>query len=59
MSHRDSSISKQSVINDVIGSGVSESYERVTNRDLLVYLLLSLIYLREGAVPIKGVYEYP
>jgi hypothetical protein len=56
MSHRDSSISKQSVINDVIGSGASESYERVTNRDLLVYLLL---YLREGAVPIKGVYEYP
>src|SRR5580693_9284208 len=37
MSHRDSSISKQSVINDVIGSGASESYERVTDQDLLVY----------------------
>jgi hypothetical protein len=55
MSHRDSSISKQSVINDVIGSGASESYERVMNRDLFVYRLLSWFYLREGAVPIKGV----
>jgi hypothetical protein len=47
MSHRDSSISKQSVSDDVksiVGSGASESYERVTI--CLVYLVLSPIRSR-------------
>jgi hypothetical protein len=39
------------------GFGASESYERVTNRDLVCEM--GLLYLREGAVPIEGVYEYP
>jgi hypothetical protein len=29
------------------------------NRDLLVYRSILWFYLREGAMPIKGVYEYP
>jgi hypothetical protein len=46
MSHRDSSISKQSVIDDIIGFRVSESYEQVMESNLCESIGLSPIRSR-------------